>query len=245
MRRSARVLVQATALCILAAGFGAPRSLAGTISFKFAGTITSVSPAATTATGVVTNDTITGTFAYDPTQTGSSTTGVYTYTGSSKVHSFTFNIFNAAGAQVFSDKYSGNTTAFYELLVTYTNSANGTTLQLMGDTIYKQGHGVTGPGPPPAPAFDLTLFNPKNIGYSAGGPLPLPTSTTINNFVATTGQLAWDPDDQSFTASIPIFINLSIPEPSSLILGTIALGVCAASLLVSRRQRCARRSIEP
>src|SRR5262249_38251861 len=147
---------------------------AATVAITFSGTIQTVSQAATTKTGVLVDDTITGSFAYDTTQSGSISTGLFTFTGSSKIHSQSFKIFDkTTKLQVFSDVYSGNSTAYYAAQLKYISAQSGTTLDLKGDTTYKQGLGVTGPGPPPA--FDLTMSNPTNGGGYSATNLPLPT----------------------------------------------------------------------
>jgi hypothetical protein len=211
---------------------------AATVAVSFSGTIQTVSQEATAATGVVVGDPITGSFAYDSTQSGSVTTGLFTFTGSSKIHSMSFKIFDqTTGVQVFSDLYSGDNTAYYAAQLTYISAQSGTTLDLKGDTTYKQGLGVTGPGPPPA--FDLTMFNPTNGGGYTATNLPLPTTTTIVNFSKTTGQLNWDPSGQSFTADIPNFTVQGVPEPSGLLLGIISILTCAAGSAVIRRGRVA------
>lgn len=209
---------------------------AGTVAVSFSGTIQTVSQQATAATGVVMGDTITGSFAYDSTQSGSVTTGLFTFTGSSKIHSMSFKIFDkTTGVQVFSDVYSGNNTAYYAAQLKFISAQSGTTLDLKGDTTYKQGLGVTGPGPPPA--FDLKMFNPTNGGGYSATNLPLPSTTTIANFIKTTGQLNWDPVDQTFSAFITEFNGQAVPEPSGLLLGLISILTCAGGYAVARRGR--------
>jgi hypothetical protein len=196
MRIRPRAFLLSALLLALAGEPWIPAATAATITYNFRGTIETVSEAATTATGVVADDTISGSFGYDSTQTGSN--GLYTFTGSSKVHSFTFGIFDSNDNGVFTDSYSGNVSAYYAIKVAYgvTNSPlypgiSGTQMDIMGDTIYKQGLGITGPGPPPA--FDLTLFNPGNAGNPPSTHLPDSSASGIQNFVANTGLLSWDP----------------------------------------------------
>jgi len=236
-----KVLRGSTVLLVLVAGPLVPRLSAGSIvQYTFAGVIGTVSQAATTATGVVQGDTMTGSFTYDPAEAGSPSTGLFTFTGSSKAHSLSFKIFNSSGGQVFTDSYSGNVTAYYAAQVGFNSSVGGSgkpaeTLDLTGDTIYKQGKGISGPGPPPA--FDLTLYDPLVTTKPAG--FPLPTVTTITSFVANNAQppftptLAWDPDGESFVATITQF--QTIPEPSSLILGAVAMVICTVGCVIARR----------
>ena len=227
-RIRARAFIPSALLMSLVAGPLVPELSAATIVIEnYSGTIRSVSEAATEATGVIVGDTITGSFSFDSTQTGSN--GSFTFTGSSKAHTMAFKIFNSSNQQVFTDSYSGNVNAYYFAKLTYISSTAGTTLDLKGDTVYKQGLGVTGPGPPPA--FDLTLNNPTNGGGYTASHLPLPTPSTISNFISSPGTLAWDPDGQSFVADIYM-----VPEPSSLILAILALVTCTAGFLVSRQR---------
>jgi len=218
-------------MSLLLAGPLVPELSAGIVAVSYGGTITSVSTAATTATGVVVGDTITGSFSYDSTQTGSA--GDFKFTGSSKTHTMTFKIFNSSDQQVFTDSYSGNVSAYYFAKVAF-SSTSGTTLDLEGDTIYKQGLGITGPGPPPA--FDLTLFNPTNGGGFSASNLPLPTTTTISNFIKTTAILEWDPADQSFGAVITEFNDQTVPEPSGLVLAIVAMVTWTVGFSISRRK---------
>jgi hypothetical protein len=236
-----RVFRRSIVLLFLIAGPLAPRlSASSVVAYSFSGVISSVSTEATEKTGVVVGDTITGSFSYDSTQAGNTSTGLFTFTGSSKAHTMTFKIFNAMGQQVFTDSYSGNATAYYAAQVGFNSSVGGTgqpaeTLNLMGDTIYKQGLGISGPGPPPA--FDLSLYDPKVT--TKPGSFPLPTTSTVTSFVVNNQQppftptLAWDPDGQSFTAVITTFSL--VPEPSGFILGAVAMVMCTVGCLIARR----------
>jgi hypothetical protein len=237
----AKGLRRSTVFLILVAGPLVPRvSASSVLAYSYSGVVGTVSAAMTAATGVIVGDTITGSFSYDSSQTGSATTGLYTFTGSSKVHTMTFKIFNAAGAQVFTDSYSGNATAYYAAQVSYSASVGGSgqageIVNLMGDTIYKQGFGITGPGPPPA--FDLTLYNPHVT--SKPSTFPLPSASSITSYVGNNQQapftpvLNWDPDGQSFSA--PIYSFQAIPEPSSLAMGVVAIVICTLAGLIVRR----------
>jgi hypothetical protein len=241
MRTRVPLSVRLTVFALLVAGPVVPGLSAGTIvSYNFSGAIEEVSQAMTNATGVVVGDTITGTFSYDSSQTGNLSTGLFTFTGSTKIHTMTFKIFNSLGQQVFTDSYSGNRTAYYAAQLGFNSSVGGSghpaeTLDLMGDTIYKQGLGVTGPGPPPA--FDLTLYNPSVTTPPSS--FPLPNVTTIRSFVGNNVQapftpaLNWDPDGQSFYAPLTRFSPA--PEPSSLVLGAAAMVMCTLGWLITRR----------
>jgi len=205
-----------------------PTLAAGTVSENFSGTIQSVLDPG--STGIALGDTISGSFAYDPTQSGSG--GLYTFTGSPLVHTFTFTIFDSGGNQVFTDYYTGNVTAYYAINVVYGYTSNpqypgvnGTELDIRGDTLYNQGKGVS-------PGFDLALFDPGNVGTLPSNPLP--DSTVITNFVSNEALLTWGaPTTQSFTADISF---QSVPEPSSLLMGVLGLCTCTIGFLALRRE---------
>jgi hypothetical protein len=201
---------------------------AGVVTYNFTGKVISVSTAAESATSVIVGDTITGSLAYDSSQTGS--LGNFTFTGSNKVHSLSFKIFNASKQQVFTDSYSGNISAYYAIKLQFPYSQNplypgitGTQMDIKGDTIYKQGLGVSGAS---NPAFDVSLFNKGNSGTSS-----LPTSSTITNFTSNSGLLTWDPPQQQIIAL------LGVPEPSGLVMGLLGLVTSTLGSLIWRTQR--------
>jgi hypothetical protein len=212
--------------------------MAGIVTVSYSGTVNTVSPLATQRTGVVVGDTITGSFSYDSTQTGSIQTGIYTFTGSAKVHTMSFKIFDVNHNQVFSDSYTPGNSGYYVAKVT-SNNVDGARLRLEGDTVYKASLNppVTGPGPPPA--FAITLLNPTNAGGFSPTNLPLPTTVTIANFVKTTAILDWDPSGQSFQARVFGVVVPPVPEPPSLVLSLLAVAGCAAGFRVCRRKPAA------
>jgi len=221
MGTRARVFRHSTLLLFFVAGPFIPTLAAGSVSENFWGTIQSVSNPGDT--GIAVGDTISGSFAYDPTQSGSG--GFYTFTGSPLAHTFTFTISDSGGNQVFTDFYTGNYSANYAINVIYGYTSNpqypgvnGTELDIMGDTLYNQGGGVS-------PGFKLALFDPGNVGTSPSNPLP--DSTVITNFVSNEALLTWGPPSSqsspSFTANISF---QAIPEPSSLLMGILGLLTC-------------------
>ena len=233
METRTRVFLPATLLLMVVAGPLVPTVAAGSVSYDFSGTVVSVSPAANAATGVAMGDRISGNFAYDPTQTGSN--GFYDFTGSSNVHSFTFTVSDTGGNQVFTDFYSGNVSAYYAISVIYGFTSNpqypgvnGTELDITGDTVYNQARGFSGPA---NPGFDFSFFNPGNVGTSPSNPLP--DSNVIQNFVNNAAVLAWGQPDQTFTADFNFSV---VPEPSSLLLGILAILACTMRFLVRKRE---------
>src|SRR5271157_2267198 len=99
MRIRARAFLPSALLMSLLAGPLVPELSAGIVTVSYGGTIMSVSAAATAATKVVVGDTITGSFSYDSSEVASSA-GDYPFTGSSKVHTMSFKIFNSSDEQV-------------------------------------------------------------------------------------------------------------------------------------------------
>ncbi len=104
---------------------------------------------------ILPKDTISGSVFYDPTQFGNN--GLYTFTGSSKIHTFNWKAFHNE-LQITIDAFIGRD-AFYKIIMSHGN--NITLMEIIGATItgYR---------------FELTLSNPNDIG------LGLPT--TMNNF---------------------------------------------------------------
>jgi hypothetical protein len=206
------------------------------VAYSFSGTLKTV----TGLTGAVAGDPISGSFAYDSSQTGSG--GSYTFTGSSKVHTFTFYIYNMSGQQIFHDSYTGDATVatggYYAGILTYgSTSSGGTNFSLEGDTItkYDGGLGTTGT------AFDLTLNNSTNAGGYTSTNLPLPTSSTIQDFNLNSGLLTWDPTTPQgtlyFMTNSLILTPTGVPEPSSLVIAVLGLSTCGVGSLFARRRR--------
>ena len=243
MDQKLRAFVRVSVLFSLLAGpFVSAASAASTIvAYSYSGKLTQVSTQAGSTLGLAVGDYITGTFSYDSALPGIA--GVYTYTGSSKAHTFSFTIFDPTGkTQLFTDKYSGNVTAYFANNVVYNTTANGGThLSMLGDTIYKSALGISGPS---NPAFDLTLNNPTNAGGFTPSNLPNPNPTVVKSFVSTSGLLDWDPNNLRFQAQITQFKPglQGVPEPSSLVMAGISFTTCAAGFWFARRKRARWRS---
>jgi hypothetical protein len=243
MGKSARDRTFLTLLSLLAAGTLVPQAIASStvVNYAYSGKIISTA----NVPSVVVGDTITGTFSYDSTQSGNATTGNFTFTGSSKAHTFTLKIFNSSNQQVFSDSYSGNSTAYYFGQVAYVSSSL-TNFNIEGDTVYKQGLGITKQNGDIA--FNLALSDTSGAGGFTPTNQPLPTITTIKDFVSNTGLLTWDPPNQTFMAQITSFSDLnSVPEPSTGMLWCLAIGVCALASVILRHSqgltRAARKHV--
>jgi hypothetical protein len=234
MSISPRAFLKLTLLCLVAGTF-IPRAAASTlpVSYSYSGSVQSVSQDFENATGVVAGDTITGTFTYSPAQPETGNTGLYNFTGSTTyAHSFTLAIFSS-GSQIFSDQFTGNTSGnadYYAAQVTYNTS--GTTFTISGDTAATVLLGYTYEKQGVAP-YNLTLTDPNNAGGYTANNLPIPTSTTIKDFVGSTANLAWG-DGYTFGATITQFQAI-VPEPSSLVMAITGCLLGAGGIVRLRR----------
>jgi hypothetical protein len=243
MRISVRPLVRSTSLLCLVAGLAVPEAAATNtpVTVSYQGSIASISSAMSTVTGVVAGDGISGSFEYNSSQTGTtgSGTALYTFTGTTQaknLHTFSLQLFNSpgvGGTQVYSDTFTGNSSGsadYFVMQLTY--SSSGTTLQIIGDTTanqsfpYTHANGHTD--------YELTLTDKNNAGGYTSTNLPLPTSSTIKDFIATSATLHYDPPNFTFDANINEFNGQVVPEPSSLLMGTLALLIGTAATFVLR-----------
>jgi hypothetical protein len=78
---------------------------------------------------ILVGDTIQGSVVYDPTQFGS--LGVYTFTGSSKTHNFSFKDYRG-GVQITADQYAGLSSSLYKIVMSIVN--NVTQMEVTGVT---------------------------------------------------------------------------------------------------------------
>lgn len=240
---TARVFLRSTLLLSFLAGPLASGAVASSITVDYSGTVVSASAAMTTATGVVAGDTIGGgsssMFSYNPSELGSG--GVYTFTGSnpaSNAHNFAVTIYNSLGQQQFADSYTGDyASGSPDYFVIKMTAASGNTpaeMTIMGDTTYKAGAGYEYPANVP---YTLVLQSTTYTGGTA-----LPTATTMADFNTTNAQLTWDPDGLAFTATVNITTisfnpDFGVPEPTSLVMGVIAMVACTTGFLVVGRKR--------
>ena len=79
---------------------------------------------------ILVGDSVQGSVAYDPTQVGSG--GVYTFTGSTKTHTFSFKDYRG-GVQITADQYAGLATSLYQIVMSIVN--NVTQMKITGVTI--------------------------------------------------------------------------------------------------------------
>lgn len=221
------------------------------VTVVFSGTLQSAS---NVPNGVAAGDTITGTVAYNTAQSETGNSGLYTFTGSSNTHAFSFQIYppnttvanQTEANRLYSDSYSGESTSPFKAQVSYSSTA-GPSVTISGDT----GAANTG-------TFSLKLTDPTNTvpsgtsAYSATN-LSLPTTTVMQHFVTTQATLAYTDgflaqltdfqiydnysDGPSFYGPTgpPVF-TFSVPEPSGLLLAIIGTLTSAVGYSIARRR---------
>jgi hypothetical protein len=244
MRMRATHFLGSTLFLALLAGSSLTARAGSTIvTIKFSGTLTAAS---NVPNGVAAGDTIAGTVVYNTAQSQTGTSGLYTFTGSSNTHAFSFQIYppNTASQNqteanlLFSDSYSGESTSPFQVHVSY-NSSSGTSLTISGDT------GATNTG-----TFALAFLDPKSAGGYSATNLPLPNTTVMQNFVTTQATLAYtdgfmatinsfqiyDTFSDSGPTDPPVF-SISVPEPSSLVLVILGISTSAVGYSIARRKR--------
>jgi hypothetical protein len=153
----------ATSFTVAVSGAAGIREMSVNFSFV-AGVISSNSP------HIQVGDSVVGSVSYDNTQVGNG--GAFTFTGSSKVHTFGFHV-NRNGSQVWADAFQGQTSSFFQMVLLYNTQyggQTGTQLQVKGVT---NNSGM----------FDLLLWDLNNVGFSNNNALP--NATQINDFALT------------------------------------------------------------
>jgi hypothetical protein len=238
MRIRTRVFLPATLLLSVFAGPLIPRAVGGsgtTVAIPFAGSVLAEPPGSTIVLppNVLAADGISGSFSYFSGQSG--LLGVYAFTNSTPAASLIFAIPTPGFTpSQFSDVYKPGAGILYTVTITDAKSGPGATLdihaQMSGGTINK-----------PNASADIILTSTTYTGKLA---LPTaegatPTTTDISSFLKTPGTLKWDPDGIGFTATLTQFNGFnvqSVPEPSSLVMASLALVTCTAGFLISRRK---------
>lgn len=117
------------------------------VSFYFGGTVNN-----SVDTTILVGDNIQGSCVYDSTQSQQGSTGIYNFTGSAKVHSFSIKDYRD-GSQITNDQFVGGAPGFFEIVM------NRSTMTINGVTIVGR-------------RFQMVLTNPSHSGNS------LPTSMT-------------------------------------------------------------------
>jgi hypothetical protein len=95
------------------------------VAFNFTASVTSSGDPV-----ILVGDSVHGSVSYDSTQIGSA--GLYTFTGSSKIHSFSFKDYRG-GVQITSDAYAGQQTSLYQITMRIVN--NVTQMTVKGVTV--------------------------------------------------------------------------------------------------------------
>jgi len=79
---------------------------------------------------ILVGDSVQGSVSYDSTQVGSA--GLYTFTGSSKTHTFSFKDYRG-GVEITSDAYAGHPASLYQIIMSIVN--NVTQMEVKGVTL--------------------------------------------------------------------------------------------------------------
>ena len=233
-----RVLVLLTLVLAVVAGPLVPRAASGgtAVAVSFGGTVNPPTAGITLPPNVLAGDALSGSFSYNPSQLGS--LGVYTFTNATPSASVLFVVPTPGYTPAqFSDLYSPGATKTYTITITDSKSGPGATLDIHaltdGSTINK------------ANAFVDIILTSKTYTGKLALPTAIgatPTTTDISSFLTSPGLLKWDPDGIGLTATLTQFNGFgvqSIPEPSSLFLGSIGLAAGTVLGLLSRRKRIA------
>jgi hypothetical protein len=243
--RISRLLGPTVFLALLA---GPSLAAAGTVvTVDFSGTLSTETGV---PNGVAAGDPISGMIAFtilptsSPAGTTTGTTATYTYTGDAEgtdIHSFSFQIDNSSGAQLYLDSYSGDVVSPYQIKLSYISSSGATDFVVSGVT----GNSAT------TPTFSLTMVDPHSAGGYSATNLPLPSATVMPDFAKTAATLVYT--DGNFSANITSFqiydgngdppppgtqvYSGSVPEPSSLLLAIIGSLTAVVGNAIARRKR--------
>ena len=182
--------------------------------------------------GVSTGNAINGSFTYNPLQTGSG--GVFSFKGQSAVQ-----FFFTVTPDNFSDTYVATLTSNNAYTMTLTNS--GKTLDVH---VGLNAVNVTNPAILPVTAKTAPFVDLIFTGKNATTTLPVSQAAFTAEYTATAAKLTWDPPPISgqggptygFTGTIDTINGQFVPEPSSLILMTVAVAVGGIGLAISRRK---------
>jgi hypothetical protein len=240
MRISARAFLQSTLLSCLTVGLLVGDAVAGPVSpvsVNFGGKVTSALPNDSFPGNVQVPDIITNNsaFGYNSGQAGVG--GKYIFTGTTQTLSLQVST-PGFPTTTWSDGYAGSPALY---MVTMTKSGSTTKMDLHVAT----SGGTAEAGSKTNAAVDLILTSTTYTGGTT-----LPNATTISSFLLTPASLVWDPPGaqgepgQGFNGFINVFNGTTVPEPSSLVLGIVALATCSGGFLITRRRaaRAARKA---
>jgi hypothetical protein len=231
MRKSGRVVLWSTVLVALTAGILAPSAQAGSLITTFGG-IVSGTQTGTFPANIAVNDVISASsvFQYSPTGFAPNpVNGKYVFTSTSVSQSFGVTVDyptpNTFPSPSWTANYVPGASASFFIQMSRLNS---TTVQMEVFASTNAGTSGTKSG-----AFvELFLTSTK---YTL---TTLPTTqATLSEFLLTPGRLVWDPPGTpGFEGFINIFNGNSVPEPSSLVLLSVATAACGIGFVVSRRK---------
>ena len=239
MRFGVPVYLKSTFLAALAAGLLGSDASAGNVGVTFGGQVTGTGSGASFPNGadgfpVAVNNPITGSFGYSTTApfTGSSSSRTYTMTGLGQ--SLNFGISTHLVGTTYESTFSGLSNPSGAYIVTVTNLTKGSTLDvsaILTNTGQKSG------------TISMDLKFASSTWTVAMG-LPSTSTAFATAFTSSnSGAFNWDPPPISGQSGPPgiggIIDNvggLSVPEPSSFVLLSVAMTIGGIGLAVARRK---------
>jgi len=238
MTMSTKAIFYSIFVLSLSGGILTPDAAAGSIVTFFGGKVTGVLPGHIYPANVATGDVIPGGntfFSYDPTKTpsGNNSNGIYNFTGIGQGLALIVNtVPSGPYGATWSDSYATNGSFQIKMVV----SGSTTTMEVLIATTGGTGQGKTGA------AVELDFTSTTYTGGGSAGRRALPTASNIGAFFTTAGKVTWDPTNQGWMGDITNINGQSVPEPSSLVLGVVALATCGGFLVISRRRTAGRLS---
>ena len=260
MRIRARAFLQSALLLSVLAGLLVPDASAVSsvaVFVNFDGTVTGKAGAENYPGNVNagnTQDSISNSsyFAYSYTPNTFNASGLYTFTGKSASQNFSLTVNTPVPLGIYTGDTWGTSYVsstgnypFFTIQMSVAPTTKVTTMTIQMATAGGSAQAKTG-------ASGTLVFTSKTYATTAGtdGGLALPTGIvngvpgTIGSFQTTAGSLTWDPYNIGVSGPVNIIGQLSVPEPSSLVMGLGAIATCAAGVLISRRKaaRALRRT---
>jgi hypothetical protein len=194
-------------------------AMGGSITIDFQGTVGQPMAGYTMPTGVAVGQILSGSFTYVTTQTGKN--GVYSFAGTNQTSVFSIP------AAPFSNQNS-NVAGWNTYTITITDTGSkGATFDLAMDMVNAAGKGNK----------DVTLDIKFTSTTYTGLALPQTGAAFNSAFAVSAGTFEWDPKKIEIRSD-DLMAN-GVPEPSGLVLASIGMATCAASVLISRRHASA------
>jgi hypothetical protein len=233
MRIAARVFLQSALLLAVVAGPLVSDAVAFTsVVVSYNGVVNPQVPGVNFPDNVEAGDAISGSFGFTASQFSNPSTGVYTFSGSSpEGQTLSLNVstpgYNPA---TWSDSYVAGGATF---MITMSQP---TSQETMMDLHVLTSGGSVAPLKPDA-YVDIVLTSTTYTGSGLAGKNALPTTSNIGAFLNNSATLKWDPPGEGFTGYINTLDGVLVPEPSGLVLATVAMVMCTAGFSISRRKR--------